>query len=277
MLTLPLQRSTFNIQHPTFTLSVRPAKPKLPRNKSDYIALQVYLLFQTVFSSLSNMGMIIGLLIPIGNMYEMASRHTSEPLTDLLSPRQQTIAFTICLDIAKKAGVRWVPVDYPKGSKRACIVMPLYERDDGAPLRMEQWAASRGVAKARQWLKDQGIAAAALLPFVAVEDPIYWVWLGYVIGLYIPISHTRSCSAYRAYPYDRLLLLPSQSPGSRPSALTFAPNIQFLGLLPAPNSLQAIAGTRCTKFRVPQPSYRPGAARQGRRVKPQLWPFAAYL
>ncbi|GLB39448.1 hypothetical protein LshimejAT787_0606100 [Lyophyllum shimeji] len=154
------------------------------------------------------MGMIIGLLIPIGNMYKMASRHTSEPLTDVLDPRQQTIAFSICSDIAKRAGVRWVPVDYPKGSKRACIVMPLYERDDGAPLRMEQWAASRGFG-----------------------------WVNWALHSHFPHPFML---AYRAYPYDRWFALgpPSQPPASTPSALTFAPNIKFLGLLPAPNSLK---------------------------------------
>ncbi|KAF8871648.1 hypothetical protein BD779DRAFT_1791481 [Infundibulicybe gibba] len=120
------------------------------------------------------MVMIIGLLIPFAQMYEMASRHTEEPLIEVRDPTQQCIAFDICLDIAKKAGVRWVPVDYPAGSKRGCIILPLYERDDGHPLRMKAWAASKGVAKTRDWLKGHGMSATEHLPFVATKDPFYW-------------------------------------------------------------------------------------------------------
>ncbi|KAF8874655.1 hypothetical protein BD779DRAFT_235902 [Infundibulicybe gibba] len=124
-----------------------------------------------IFSS--NM-IIIGLLIPFTQMYEMASLRTAEPLDDIQNPAQQCLAFGICSKIAKKAGVRWVPVDYPAGSKRACIILPLYERDDGHPLRMKTWAASKGVAKTRDWLKGHGMSATENLPFVATKDPFYW-------------------------------------------------------------------------------------------------------
>ncbi|KAF8869385.1 hypothetical protein BD779DRAFT_1479996 [Infundibulicybe gibba] len=88
------------------------------------------------------MGKIIGLLIPFTQMYEMASLHTSRTLVDVHDPSQQVHAFNICYTIAEKAGTRWVPVDYPAGSKQACIILPLYERDDTQPLRMKRWAAS---------------------------------------------------------------------------------------------------------------------------------------
>ncbi|KAF8884342.1 hypothetical protein BD779DRAFT_1787275 [Infundibulicybe gibba] len=120
------------------------------------------------------MVVIVGILIPFAQMFEMASRHTEELLDNVRSPRQQCRAFGICSGIAKKAGVRWVPVDYPAGSKRACIILPLYERDEGQPLHMRSWAASKGVAKTRDWLKDQGMSLTEHLPFVAAKDPFYW-------------------------------------------------------------------------------------------------------
>ncbi|KAF8884344.1 hypothetical protein BD779DRAFT_1472109 [Infundibulicybe gibba] len=86
--------------------------------------------------------MIIGLLIPFGQMYQMASRHTEEFLVDVLDPVQQCLGFDICSQIAKKAGVQWVPVDYLAGSKRGCIILPLYERDDDQPPRMKAWQRS---------------------------------------------------------------------------------------------------------------------------------------
>ncbi|KAF8872459.1 hypothetical protein BD779DRAFT_343384 [Infundibulicybe gibba] len=90
------------------------------------------------------MGKIIGLLVPFTQI-------------------QQVHAFNICYTIAEKAGARWVPVDYPAGSKQACIILPLYERDDTQPLRMKRWAASECVAKARAWLKKHGISYIAIV------------------------------------------------------------------------------------------------------------------
>ncbi|KAF8869383.1 hypothetical protein BD779DRAFT_1479995 [Infundibulicybe gibba] len=89
------------------------------------------------------MGKIIGLLIPFTQMYEMASLHTPTTLVDVHDPSQQVHAFDICYTIAEKAGARWVPVDYPAGSKQACIILPIYERDDTQPLRMKRWAAGK--------------------------------------------------------------------------------------------------------------------------------------
>ncbi|KAF8884341.1 hypothetical protein BD779DRAFT_1787274 [Infundibulicybe gibba] len=126
-----------------------------------------YALFMT-------MVMIAGLLIPFAQMYEMASRYTKVPFANISDPKQQCAAFSICLEIAKQAGVRWVPIDYPAGSKRAYIILPLYQRDDTEPLRMRKWAASKGVAKTRDWLKDQGMSSTDVLPFVAAKDPFYW-------------------------------------------------------------------------------------------------------
>ncbi|KAF8875579.1 hypothetical protein BD779DRAFT_1700598 [Infundibulicybe gibba] len=84
-----------------------------------------------------------GHLIPFTQMYKMASHCTEEPLIGVWDPAQQCVAFDICLDIAKKAGVCWVPVDYPAGSKRGCIILPLCERDNGHPLRMKGRAWGR--------------------------------------------------------------------------------------------------------------------------------------
>ncbi|KAF8872458.1 hypothetical protein BD779DRAFT_1791156 [Infundibulicybe gibba] len=120
------------------------------------------------------MGKIIGLLIPFTQMYEMASLHTPTTLDDVHDPSQQVHAFDICYTIAEKAGARWVPVDYPAGSKQACIILPIYERDDTQPLRMKRWAASKCVANARAWLKKHGMSETDRLPFVATTDPIYW-------------------------------------------------------------------------------------------------------
>ncbi|KAF8899448.1 hypothetical protein BD779DRAFT_84306 [Infundibulicybe gibba] len=116
---------------------------------------------------------IVGLMIPFAQMFEMASHHTPKPLDDVRDPSQQCTAFDICKHIAKKAGARWVPVDYPAGSKRACIILPLYQRDDSEPLRMKNWARSKGVARTREWLKAQGMSGTELLPLVAAKDPFY--------------------------------------------------------------------------------------------------------
>ncbi|KAF8872462.1 hypothetical protein BD779DRAFT_1572798 [Infundibulicybe gibba] len=95
------------------------------------------------------MGKIIGLLVPFTQI-------------------QQIHAFNICYTIAEKAGAHWVPLDYPAGSKRPCLMLLLYERDDTQPLRMKRWAASKCVANARAWLKGHGMSETERLPFVAV-------------------------------------------------------------------------------------------------------------
>ncbi|KAF8884340.1 hypothetical protein BD779DRAFT_1472105 [Infundibulicybe gibba] len=103
---------------------------------------------------------------PAHFMHEIASCHMEleELLVDVQNPRSKLNcpAFGICSKISKKAGVRWVPVDYPAGSKHACIILPLY----GWP---------KGVAKTRDWLKGHGILATENLPFVATKDPFYYM------------------------------------------------------------------------------------------------------